>query len=214
VALLGPTDWHTKTWRHWGFGVWIQILCLSGLFAFSKTAASGQELRAPEPQVKAAFLYNFTKLVTWPTNAFPNATSPIVIGILGKDPFGPILDSLLKDKIVNGRPVIAVRFKSVDEIKLCHVLFISDSERRRLGRIMNELRTRPILTVSDLPEFADHGLVTLVKADGTINLRINLEAANRTGLGLSSRLLRLDKNLKPAPSGTTNQPPQSLKSTE
>jgi hypothetical protein len=174
----------------------------------------GQEIHAPEPQVKAAFLYNFTKLVTWPTNAFPAATSPIIIGILGKDPIGPALDAMLRDKTVQGRPVVAVRFRSVEEIQTCHVLFIGDLDRRRLNRVCEELAGRPILTVGDGAGFVERGMIALVKSDGTINLRINLEAAQRAGLGLSSRLLRLDKTLKPVPGPGTNQPPPGPKAAE
>lgn len=171
----------------------------------------GQELQAPERTVKAAFLYNFTKLVSWPTNTFSDASAPLVIGVLGKDPFGPALDEVVKNKTVNGRPVLAVRFKTVDDIKNCHVLFISDSERRRLDSTLQALQARPILTVGDLPGFETRGMITLVKTNETINLRINLEATTKSKLNLSSRLLRLDKTLKPTTTGSTNRPAPASK---
>lgn len=160
--------------------------------------SQGQELQAPERNIKATFLYNFTKLVNWPTNTFTNTSAPIIIGVLGKDPFGAALNEVVKGKTVNDRPVLAVRFKSVDEIKNCHVLYISESERRRLEKTIQALRSRPILTVGDLPGFETQGMITLVKTNETINLHINLEAVTKSGLSLSSRLLRLDKTLKPA----------------
>lgn len=188
-----------RTGRGW------TVFCLALFFA----AASGtaQEREAPEHAVKAAFLYNFTKLASWPTNTFTNPTAPLIIGVLGKDPFGPALDDVVRGKTVNGHPVQATRFKTVEEVKNCHVLFISESERRRLDSTLETLRRRPILTVGDMPGFENRGMITLVKTNETINLRINLEATTKSGLNLSSRLLRLDKTLKPTTGDSTNRLP-------
>lgn len=167
-----------------------------------------QEIQAPEPRVKAAFLYNFTKLVNWPTNAFASSDTPLVIGVLGRDPFGKELDNILAGRKTGGRTIQAARFKSVEEVEDCHVLFISDSERRKLKSIQNVLKDKPILTVGDTKGFVEHGMIELVKSDETINLRINLDAANQAGLQLSSRLTRLDKTLQPLEVSPTNAPPE------
>jgi hypothetical protein len=191
---------------------WRWLLGLFGVALSLQTrAASGivEGIQASEPEVKAAFLYNFSKLVTWPTNAFASSNAPLVIGILGKDPIGKPLDILLAGRTVGNRPLIAVRFKSGDVATNCHILFISESERRRLDFILSGLNDRPILTVGDTKGFAERGMIELVKTDGSINLSINLVEARRAGLSLSSYLTRLDRNLRP-PLGTnwpTRPPP-------
>lgn len=163
-----------------------------------------QEIQVPEYKVKAAFLYNFTKLVEWPTNSFASPQSPLLIGVLGKDPFGKELDVLTTGRAVNGHALQSVRFSSVEQITNCHVLFICESERRKLDTIFDALRDRPILTVGDMKGFETRGMITLRKTNDSINLQINLEAATAAHLQLSSRLIRLDRSLRPADEG---QPP-------
>lgn len=192
--------------------VWLVLgrrffVCLC--FWLCSQRAAAQELQAPEPKVKAAFLYNFTKLVDWPPQAFANANAPLIIGVLGKDPLSAELEQLVAPRVVQGRPLQIARFNAVEEIKQCHVLFISESERRKLNSIFDALRDKPILTVGDMKGFESRGMITLVKSNATIDLRINLEAARQAGLQLSSRLTRLDKNLRPLESGSgTNAPPK------
>ena len=181
--------------------------CVIGLFLLIPILAPSQELRAPEAQIKAAFLYNFTKYVEWPTNQIPRPESPWVIGVLGKDPFGSELDDLVKDRLVLGREVVAARFSSVSAIKDCHILFISESERRNLDSILDTLRDRPILTVSDMPGFQARGMIALVRQQDTLGLRFNLDAVKAAKLEISSRLLRLDPTLKPADDRGTNAVP-------
>lgn len=166
--------------------------------------ARGQEIQAPEYKVKAAFLYNFTKLVEWPTNAFASDQSPLLVGILGKDPFGKELDDLTTGRAVNGHALQLVRFSAVEQITNCHILFICESERRKLDSILDVARGKPILTVGDMKGFETRGMITLVKSNDSINLRINLAAAQEARLQLSSRLIRLDRSLRPTDEG---QPP-------
>lgn len=174
------------------------------LLAFtSSPPLVAQDLQAPEWRVKAAFLYNFTKLVDWPTNAFASTNAPLVIGVLGKDPFGTELDEVLAGRKAQGRNIQTARYASVNEALHCQILFISASERHRLNSIFDALQNRPILTVGDTDGFVARGMIGLVKADDTINLRINLQAAHQAGLQLSSRLTRLDTTLRPS----TSPPP-------
>lgn len=171
----------------------------------------GQEVQAPEPKVKAAFLYNFSKLVYWPTNAFANSNSPIVIGILGRDPVAKELERTLTGRSVGNREIKTARFDSIEDATNCHVLFISDSERRKLETILSTLATRPILTVGESKGFAEHGVIELIKTNSNIHFRINLEAANRAGLQLSSQLTRLDRTLRPPVQPSTNTPSKAPK---
>jgi hypothetical protein len=153
---------------------------------------SGPVCAAPTTaQVEAVFLFNFSQFVEWPPQAFPEAGSPIVIGVLGSDPFGATLDEVVRGEVVKGRPLVVRRFQHLEDLTDCQILFISRSERARLQPILEKLKGRSILTVSDLEEFAgEGGVICFVLLDNKIRLRVNLEAAKAVGLTLSSKLLR------------------------
>ncbi|HVV73308.1 MAG TPA: YfiR family protein [Verrucomicrobiae bacterium] len=144
-----------------------------------------------EYQVKAAFLYNFSQFVEWPPDAFPQAQSPLVIGILGDDPFGGSLDQIVSGEKVNGHPLVIQHYHSVGEIKACHILFISQSEGKESKAVLSALKGRDILTVSDLDDFTkDGGIIRFVTENNKIRFKINGEAAKAANLTLSSKLLR------------------------
>jgi hypothetical protein len=153
-----------------------------------------------EYQVKAVFLYNFTQFVEWPSTAFPEANTPFVIGILGKDPFGTYLDETVQGEKVNEHPLVVQRFDNVTDIKLCHILFISVSEKNQLRDILEILRSQKqnILTVGDAPNFAKQGgIVRFFTEENKTRIRINLEAAREADLTISSKLLRVAEIFDP-----------------
>lgn len=151
-----------------------------------------QELTILEYKVKAGFLYNFAKLTEWATNAFATADAPVVVCVIGDDPFGKSLDDTLHGKTVGERKIVVQRFKHINEVGTCHILFISASERERLASIFVHIADKPILTVSDLENFARiGGMIGLRKTDDGPKFEINLHAVERAGLRLDSRLLRL-----------------------
>ena len=166
-------------------GRWLCILlCLS----FASRNAKAQ---STEYQVKAVFLFNFAQFVDWPNSAFPEAQAPLVIGVLGDDPFGAYLDETVRGEKVNNRPVIVQRYRSIGEIKSCHVLFISRSEMDRLEQILASLKGQSILTVGDFDGFARRGgMIRFVMEKNKIRLRIGLEAAKAANMTISSKLLR------------------------
>ena len=113
--------------------------CLVFSAVFSRTPA----VRCAPPneyQVKAAFLFNFAKFVVWPSNAFSDANTPLVIGVLGHDPFGSYLDDIIRGERADNRQLAVERYRSSGEIKNCHVLFISRSESGRLNQIVSSLK--------------------------------------------------------------------------
>jgi hypothetical protein len=144
-----------------------------------------------EYQIKAVFLYNFSKFTDWPADAFASSDAPLVIGVLGKDPFGPHLQEAVRAEKVAGRALVVQNFTRVEDIKTVHILFISDSEARRVPDILARLRGRSILTVSDAENFATNGgMVRFLTANNRIHLRINSDALKAARLTMSSKILR------------------------
>ena len=149
-------------------------------------------LAAPTAQqVEAVFLFYFSQFVDWPTGSFADQSSPIVIGVLGNDPFDGSLDQAVAGEKVNGRPVVVRRLKSLSDTTGCHILYISSSESAQLTQILGALKGRKVLTVSDLDHFVQSGgMIRFVLIDQHVRLRINPQAAQAAGLKLSSKLLQ------------------------
>jgi YfiR/HmsC-like len=152
--------------------------------------ASAQEIS--EYQVKAAFLYNFTKFIDWPPLPGSPGKKPFEICVFGDDPFRGELENIVEGKSVNGQ-VLAVRhIKKVEDAQGCRIAFISSSEKGRLRPILNALRGAGVLTVGDTEGFAEMGgVINFTLVDNRVHFEINLEAANVQKLKISSRLLRL-----------------------
>jgi len=151
-----------------------------------------QEPPVTEYQLKAAFLFNFAQFVEWPADAAPDSTAPVVIGVLGDDPFGPVLDETVRGERVGSRGFEVRRFRTAGEVTRCDILFISRSEAGRMGDILAALDHRPVLTVSDADDFdRQGGMIRFVTEHSRIRLRVNLDATAAAGLTLSSKLLRL-----------------------
>ncbi len=147
---------------------------------------------AREYQIKAVFLFNFAQFSDWPPEVFAESDSPLVIGILGTDPFGLALDQTVKGEVIRGRRIQVARFKTVAEIQTCHILYIGQSEGNRIERISETLRNRPVLTVTDLEPTASRGvIIRFVSEHNRVRFQIDLEAAKVAQLTLSSKLLRV-----------------------
>lgn len=145
-----------------------------------------------EYELKAAFLYNFAKFVEWPLQQDEKPSGQVVIGVLGKDPFGDTLEKTILGKTVNGHEVRIERFRGVEEAKACQILFISSSERQRVGRILADLQGAPVLTVSDMEGFAEMGgAISFLVLENRIRLAINVDSVAAARLKISSKLLAL-----------------------
>jgi YfiR/HmsC-like len=169
---------------------------ISGLFlalwigvAFCTTTQS----QSPnEYQVKAAFILNFARFVDWPGDAFADGGS-LVVGVVGDDPFGGALDQLSGNSI-EGRRLVIRRLKSTDNLRACQILFVSSSERSRLGKIMESVKGASVLTIGDLPQFNQMGgVIKFVVQDNRVRFEINGAAAAQARLRISSKLLALSK---------------------
>jgi hypothetical protein len=173
--------------------------CLVFVFLWNASlpTAFAQTLAAPEYKIKAAFLYNFAILTEWPTDAF-SKKDHLIIAVIGKDPFGRILDETLKNKTIGGRKIDVQRYKRVEDIGDCHLLFISSSEDEHLEAILAALGQRPVLTVSEIDRFNYRGgMIWLRKEKDEIKFRIRQSATRGANLKLSSKLLALSLNNAP-----------------
>ncbi len=152
-----------------------------------------------EYSVKAAALYQFANFVTWPPDAMPGAGAPLVIGVLGEDPFGDVLDSAVNGKKAGGHPIKLKRFAAFGagtaaSLKKCQILFICYSEKDRVSTILAGLKGSSVLTVSEIENFPFKGGDILFDMVGSkISLMVNVGAAKKAGLSISSKLLQICK---------------------
>jgi len=172
-----------------------------GLLAAALLACAGPcgPLRANsdlEYRIKAAFLYNFARFVEWPKTVSRDRAEPIVLGLLGRDPFGSLLETTIKGKSVNGRPLVVRRFANLEELKPCHLIFISSSEKRSVPEVLQLLQGQSVLTVSEVEGFLRQGgVINFIIENDTVRFDINLEAAGRAQLSVSSQLLKVARSV-------------------
>ena len=152
--------------------------------------ARGQEI--DEYQVKAAFLYNFAKFVEWPSQAFKTSQDPIVVCVLGHNPFGNALQEVIRGKSVDGRAFAFRQVANAGEADTCQILFVSSAEAKHFRSLCGNLKPAGILTVGEAQGFAANGGVINFKLDdGRVHFEINVDAAERAQLHISSKLLSL-----------------------
>lgn len=145
-----------------------------------------------EYKIKAVFLFHFAQFVDWPSNNFTGERVPLVIGVLGEDPFGVYLDQVVAGEAINGHPLEVRRFSRPEDVSDCHILFISGEGQGQLRSSLKVIQDRAVLTVGDSPAFIRAGgMIRFFSQDSKVRLQINPEAARASGLTISSKLLRL-----------------------
>ncbi|MCP3960585.1 MAG: YfiR family protein [bacterium] len=156
-----------------------------------------QQPRMEEYDLKAIFISNFLKYVEWPEEAFEDAESPLVVGIQGSDPFGPRLDELVtRLQPIIGRRVVTAAYEPGEPVAEFHVLFVPESERKEVKRMLGGACGQPILTVGEQRGFAeDGGVINFVTDRNRIRFEINLRCAEAGGLELSAQLLKLARRV-------------------
>lgn len=168
-----------------------KVLLILAVLGWSGPLNSAEVGPSREFHVKAVFLYNFAQFVEWPADAFETPESPLIIGILGLDPFGRSLDDMVRGEKVNGHPLVVKRFRRIQDIDKCHILFISGSEGPRTEQVAEALKGRSVLSVCDWEGLARRGaMIRFVMERNRVRLQINLESAKAAGLNISSKLLR------------------------
>src|SRR5882757_3777598 len=164
---------------------------------FTATGLLAQQAKPSEYQVKAAYLYNFGRFVKWPAGVAAGKGDSFPVCVLGRDPFGPILDSTLAGEALEGKPVALRRISKPQEAGECRILFISSTEEKRLKEILVALDESGVLTVSDMPGFTRRGgMIQFVLEGDKVRFEINLARAESARLVLSSELLKVAASVK------------------
>ena len=176
-------------------GILIVALSVSLSWAPEAFAQAPNSSDSSEYLIKAGFIFNFAKFVEWPATAFAQPDSPIVIGILGTDPFGTIIDQIVQNKKIGTRGFVVKRLKwgtDVKELRDCKILFVSASEKAHIDEVVQTVKGQPILTVGETPGFAERGgMIRFTVEDNRVRFEVNVEAAHQAELTISSRLLTL-----------------------
>ena len=174
-------------------GWWLALALAAGLAA---------DPAPKDNEIKAVFLLNFLRYTEWPATTFATTNAPIVIGLLGDDPFGAALEQAVAGETAQSRPVILRRGRRLDEVAGCHLLFIGKSENARVAGHLRALGTQPVLTVGETEAFARAGgMITFVAQGNRVAFDIDDAAARRAGLELSAKLLKVARQVRPAPPG-------------
>ncbi|HKW63972.1 MAG TPA: YfiR family protein [Candidatus Acidoferrum sp.] len=172
------------------------LLCLVLALVFVPETALAQD-SAGEYELKAAMLLNLTRFVEWPASAHADAQTPMVLCILGRDPFGDSLTSIASNPGASGRAVQIRRIAHGKEIRGCHVVYISSSERKDIAQILARLKGTSVLTVGEMAQFAARGgMIQFSLEEKQVRFEVNLEAASESELKISSRLLVLARIVK------------------
>jgi hypothetical protein len=189
-------------------GILIALFSMTLNWTPPADAQAGDASDSSEYLIKAGFIYNFAKFVEWPTTAFSQPDSPIVIGILGTDPFGNVLDRIVEDKKIGPRGFVVKRFKwskDLKDLKDCKILFVSTSEKAHMDDILLSVKGLPILTVGETPGFAERGgVIRFTLEDNRVRFEVNVDTAHQAELNISSRLLTLAKIIPQAAATVRN----------
>ena len=154
--------------------------------------AAAQAVPTQEYEVKAAYLLNFTRYVEWPADAFASAQAPIVIGVLGENPFGTLLEQTMAGRTSQGRRIEVLELEGVADAAACHAVFLSRGEWSPRPEVIGQLTQRGLLTIGEGEEFTRRGgVLGFVPVGQTVRFAVNLEASRRAGLRVSSRMLAL-----------------------
>jgi hypothetical protein len=153
-----------------------------------------QSVPSIEYQVKAAFLFNFAKFVEWPPDAFPSEKTPITLCVFRYDPFGGVLDEVIRGKTINNRELAVRRINELPDLKSCHLVFVSAREDKLLSEIEKGVKGESVLLVGESGDFAERGgAVQFFLEANKLRFAVNVDVAQRAQLQISAKLLALAK---------------------
>lgn len=181
---------------------------LLALLASLPTGAAGAQ--PSENEVKAAFLFSFTKFVEWPERLLGPVETPFAFCLLGESPLGEPLEEAVRGKHVRGRPAVVRRASDLADLGGCRILFVGRSEAGRISEVVAALRDRPVLTVGDHAGFVGAGgMVEFVLRQRRVRFRVDQSAASRAGLAISAKLLGLAERVLVADGGAALRRPEA-----
>ena len=172
------------------------FLVVAALLVGQPSSLMSKQEETLEYRIKAAFLYNFARFVEWPDES-TRGVGHVVIGILGEDPFGSILDETVRGKKADGRPLLVKRLTNPEEAVSCALVFVGSSERKRTKTLLASLERLDVLTVGESADFLDQGgMVNFVIEKERVRIDLNLHAARAAGLRVSSQLIRVAREVR------------------
>jgi hypothetical protein len=194
---LAAAPWPTRlfAWFRRGACVAVNVLLAAGLCPVGTAWARSPTL---EYQVKAAFILNFVTFTEWPETAFESPSSPLHICVVGDDPFDGSLVRTVQGESVSGHPLVTHRIGSSEELTRCHVLFVPRSAGSAGSALERENPAAPLLTVGEsVGHGRDSAIINFAIDQGRVRFDVNRTAAERRGLRLSPKLLRIARLVRP-----------------
>jgi len=177
------------------------LLALSALAAALVPGAAPARAQASEEAVKAAFIPKFVRYVEMPADAQPLPGQPFYLCVVGRDPFGPLIDRAAARETIDGRPVAVRRFADASSpaVAGCHVAFVAGRDGGQTGQMLAAMGQHRALTVTDARAGSARGMIHFVVSGGRVRFHIDNGAAAARGIAISSRLLALALDVKQAP---------------
>lgn len=176
------------------------VAALCGVLWLCASPSSRAAEVTKEDQIKAAYLYNFTKFIEWPGRCFSNTGDPIVIAVLGPAEFSAELEKIVKDRKVNGRGISVKSVAAAEEVRAVHVLFVSATDEARFEDLRPLIESSPVLAIGESPLFANAGgTINFVLEEDKVRFEINMDSAERAGLRISAHLQKLAKVIRKRP---------------
>jgi hypothetical protein len=169
-----------------------RLAIVISLIAFAASFAAGARLEPSEYGLKSVFLYQFCRFMEWPSSAFSSPNDPLIIGVVGEDPFGSLLREAVAGETYHGRPIRIEHYRNPREIKRCHLLFVSRSEMEEMAEILSRVSGKNVITVGETDGFLEHGGMIALTADhDRVRLQVNASNLRAANVDVSSKLLRV-----------------------
>ena len=166
-------------------------ILLAGSVALCSSGAASAADSPSELAVKAAFLPRFARYATWPPSVRPVSGAPVVLCVVGRDPFGSLLEQAARSQGVDGHGIVVRRLRSASMAGGCHLAFVGGGSQQPVGQALAALAGQPILTITDSRSGSQRGIIHFALISGRVRFFIDEAAAAKRGLAISSRLLGL-----------------------
>lgn len=178
-------------WQALGWGVACALAVFLTIFPGVRGAQAEERATEISRQVKAAYLYKFTSFAEWPSGAFANATSPVVIGVMGDDTLADELEQVVAGRTVNGRPLTVRKLRrGEDSLDGVHMLFVGRVDKSRMAEVLATLKGRPILTVTDADDALTLGsMINFVVTGERLRFEVALATTEVSRIKISALML-------------------------